>query len=98
MDEAMLEGCEENVKLLLLEIIKNMEKKTGIVFVEEDDLDDCLLCSHTSKLLTYSIIIRSTQRPCCQRVFDSMPPKKTGSRKKRDKMRAAQVVWKRIRL
>ena len=40
MDDAILEGCEENVKVLLKEIIKNSEEKKDVVFVEEDDLDD----------------------------------------------------------
>ena len=42
MDDAILEGCEESVKVLLKEIIKNY-----VVFVEEEDLDDWRLCCKT---------------------------------------------------
>ena len=34
MDDAILEGCEESVKVLLKEIIKNSEEKKDVVFVE----------------------------------------------------------------
>lgn len=39
--------------------------------------------------------VHSSNEESLLSVFDSMPPKKTGSRKKRDKMRAAQVVGRR---
>ena len=47
MDDAILEGCEESVKVLLKEIIKNSEEKQDVVFVEQEDLDDWRLCCKT---------------------------------------------------
>ena len=43
-EDSILEGCEEDVKALLKEIIKNSEEKKSVVFVEEEDLDDWSLC------------------------------------------------------